>query len=182
MKSIEKILEKYYEGETSLEEENLIQEYFNQNEISEEMMVHKMQFEFYDSESEKEELPDDFDDIILQKIEMSKVIKWKFHLNSFTFKIIGIAAGLMLVIGISFFYNYKNRIIPQKQKVILTAKDKANFDATLAALCKVSKYINLANSKLDKIKTYNNSIKKLNKVSYIDKYNKYVFRYFGGKS
>lgn len=51
MKNVNQILEKYWEGETSLEEERLLKEYFLSNEVAEEHKEFRDLFVFFDQES-----------------------------------------------------------------------------------------------------------------------------------
>jgi hypothetical protein len=52
-KHIESLIEKYFEGLTSLEEERLLRKYFQEEEIAEEWEIYKPLFQFFSSEIEQ---------------------------------------------------------------------------------------------------------------------------------
>ncbi|MDU1890659.1 MAG: hypothetical protein E6767_08215 [Dysgonomonas sp.] len=53
MKDIDKILNKYFEGETSLEEENILRNYFLHGTIEERHRIYAPMFDFFTEEREK---------------------------------------------------------------------------------------------------------------------------------
>ncbi|MEN8225330.1 MAG: hypothetical protein ABFS05_08220, partial [Bacteroidota bacterium] len=63
----EKILEKYFQGETSLSEERMLREFFRQEELPAHLSELKDQFLLFDAEAE-ETLPDDFDNELFEAI------------------------------------------------------------------------------------------------------------------
>ena len=180
MKEINKILEKYYNGETSLEEENMLKEFFSRSDIPEELTIHKAQFDFYESEKHIEILSTDFDEKIISKIENQKITKLNFSRKPVWRLVAGLAAGLLIIFGSYFLINEQFR--DNTTSVEFTAEEQEALDQTLIALAKVSKYINLANEKLQKMSIINQSIEKINKVSYYEKYNKYIFNILGDES
>ncbi len=48
---IEKLIEKYVEAETSLEEEKILKDYFSQNEVPDHLLVYKDLFNYYTTSS-----------------------------------------------------------------------------------------------------------------------------------
>ncbi|MCU6167891.1 hypothetical protein KWH76_24100, partial [Enterobacter roggenkampii] len=50
MNDIDKILEKYFDGETSLEEEKILRQYFRQPEIEERHKMYASMFNFFSQE------------------------------------------------------------------------------------------------------------------------------------
>ena len=52
-KTIKKILDKYWEGETSLQEEQLLKDYFNSNQVAKELESFRPLFVYYKKEQEK---------------------------------------------------------------------------------------------------------------------------------
>lgn len=64
----EKLLVKYFEGETSLAEERSLREFFHQEEIPAHLEELKVQFELFDSEA-RQVLPSDFEDKLFDEID-----------------------------------------------------------------------------------------------------------------
>ncbi len=180
MKEIKKILEKYYKGETSLEQENRLKEYFSVSDIPEELIIHKVQFDFYESEKHIEILSTDFDEKIINRIENQKITKLNFSRKPVWRLVAGLAAGLLIIFGSYFLIN--EQIRDNNNTVELTVEEQEALDQTVIALTKVSKYINFANEKLQKMSVINQSMEKINKISYYEKYNKYIFNLLGDES
>ncbi|HSG68088.1 MAG TPA: hypothetical protein VK994_05230 [Bacteroidales bacterium] len=65
---IEKILQKYFQGETSLAEERQLREFFRQEKLPPHLVELKDQFRMYDVAA-AEELPESFDDDLFARIE-----------------------------------------------------------------------------------------------------------------
>ncbi len=85
MNDIDKLLEKYFEGATSLDEEQILRDYFLQTKIEERHKAYKPIFNFFSEEK--------------------RDISPKKKINPSLFKWIGIAASIALIAGIwSLFY------------------------------------------------------------------------------
>lgn len=67
-KYIEQLLERYWNCETSLEEEQILRSFFRQKEVPAHLLRYKQLFAYQDVEKEKG-LGDDFDTRILTRIE-----------------------------------------------------------------------------------------------------------------
>lgn len=89
---IEKLLEKYYEGETTLQEEKYIKEFFSKSDIPTHLQHHVAEFAFY-RQAAKETPSKNLGDAVLGKIEK------KGRLIRFRTLGIRIAAGVALVLG-----------------------------------------------------------------------------------
>lgn len=88
MNNIDKLLEKYFEGETSLSEEKALRDYFLQTNIEDRHKVYKSIFNFYSEEKDK---------ISPKKKIGISYIKW-----------ISIAAGILIIAGIWSLFNIPN--------------------------------------------------------------------------
>ena len=95
---IEKILAKYFEGETSLSEERTLREFFFQDEVPAHLSELKEQFELYERES-REELPDDFDEVLFNTIEKRERSHKAFR-RTYFYYITGVAATILILITI----------------------------------------------------------------------------------
>ncbi len=88
-KYIRQLLEKYFEGQTSLFEEEELRNYFRQDEIPESLEQYKPIFEFFSLE--KEILKRDESPLILPHTSQRRWI-WRIS--------IGVAASILLLLGI----------------------------------------------------------------------------------
>ena len=98
---IEKLLEKYYEGETTLQEEKYIKEFFSKGDVPQHLQHHVAEFAHY-KQAAQETPSRNLNEVVLSKIEKrGRIIQ---------FKALGlrIAAGVALVIGsfaAGYYYN-----------------------------------------------------------------------------
>ncbi|MEM8527305.1 MAG: hypothetical protein AAGG68_21875 [Bacteroidota bacterium] len=93
---IKELLEKYFEGETSIAEEQQLKAYFNGEQIAEELLPYQDLFQYFKIAKEV-----NFD----KKISLSKSAKVsKLTPRNKTFTWLSVAASIALVIGLWFFY------------------------------------------------------------------------------
>lgn len=100
---IEKLLEKYYEGETTLQEEKYIKEFFSKAEVPTHLQHHIAEFAYY-RKAAKETPSKNLNEELLRKIEK------KGRIIQFRVASLRIAAGVALVLGsfaAGYYYNNK---------------------------------------------------------------------------
>ncbi len=68
-KYINQLLDRYWKGETSLEEEKILRAFFSQDELPAELKPYQALFSYEMGEAKLEELGDDFDQKMMAKIE-----------------------------------------------------------------------------------------------------------------
>ena len=93
---IEKLLVKYFEGETSLAEERSLREFFQQEEVPAHLEELKLQFELFESEA-GEELPSDFDEKLFDEIERQERGR-RSGRRTTIYYISGVAATILILI------------------------------------------------------------------------------------
>lgn len=74
-KYIEQLLERYWSGETSLEEENILRAFFSQKDIPASLLPYRDIFVYQAVSKSEEVLDNDFDDKILALIDEPEVVK-----------------------------------------------------------------------------------------------------------
>lgn len=74
-KYIEQLLERYWSGETSLEEENILRAFFSQKDIPASLLPYRDIFVYQAVSRSEEVLDSDFDDKILALIDEPEVVK-----------------------------------------------------------------------------------------------------------
>lgn len=98
---IRQLLEKYYSGESTLDEENTLREFFRRDDIPAEFMDEQAVFSFYDDRREIPEPSAGFEERILSAIDGSERKYAKRKLYTI---MSGIAATIMIVAGSYFFF------------------------------------------------------------------------------
>ena len=68
-KYINQLLDRYWKGETSLEEEEILRAFFSQDELPAELKPYQALFSYEMGEAKQETLGDDFDQKMMAKIE-----------------------------------------------------------------------------------------------------------------
>jgi hypothetical protein len=165
---IEKLLDKYYEGLTSLEEEMLLQQFFQSENIPSHFLIHAGHFQYF-KEASSEEISDPlFEQKLFERINEIPVITLKQNRNRFYY-ISGIAAGVLLMIGLIFMlkdnlsYNNKN------EKSEITNPELA-FTQTCDILALVS--VNF-NKGIDKMQYLGQFEKAMQKTQVLSKFYQY---------
>ena len=97
--NIEKLIEKFYAGETTIKEETLLKTYFNQESIPEQFQSARDYFNFLQEEKGLE-LDSSFDDNILQVIKLKE--DNPNTIKTWTYRISSVAAVILLFIMIWF--------------------------------------------------------------------------------
>jgi hypothetical protein len=163
LQRIKIILEKYYQGETTLDEEKILKEYFRQNNSLESSDPEKQLLNYYDSAKTsipitlKKELNDIIDKEFEREPKQSsiKIIKW----------ISSIAAILIVAIGIFFF---KARNSEQLYKDTFKNQTEA-YTETKQVLLFISSKMNSKTKSLRYLSNVDISLKQISKLSKIDK-------------
>lgn len=101
-KEIEILLEKYFEAETTIQEEKVLKEYFQGGAIDPELEIYKMFFETLTTENDKVNITE-FEQSVLNRItkneQQSKNSSWNIW-----FKFSGIAASILIaIVGITYY-------------------------------------------------------------------------------
>ncbi len=91
MESIEKLLEKYFEAETSLQEEKQLKAYFSSSKVAPHLAQHASLFGYFE-QSKKELAPV----ITFKKPSKINYIRW-------------MSVAAVLVIGFSVYFNYQQK-------------------------------------------------------------------------
>ena len=152
LKIIEDLLEKYYEGATTVEEEKTLQIFFESDEVPDHLKAAQTNFRFFAGASE-DNLGEEFDAELIKKLvpvspKMGIRRALPVKLAS------GIAAAILLAMGINFYLNTENHIktpakpAPDKNALIAYAQARE-------ALLKISNSLNKGNSEVARISKIN---------------------------
>ena len=146
LSKIEKLLERYDEGETSLAEEKLLREYFLRNDIPEHLRSYKLMFMFSDKQANE---------------RLQEVPEVKSTNNWYTWT--SIAAIFIVALGI-FFFNDNSRSLNENDLGTITEEEVA-LEKAKETLAMVSQFMNEGKSDLVYLKEFNNT---KNKIIQID--------------
>jgi hypothetical protein len=156
---IEKILEKFYQGDTSLEEERLLREHFLRDEVAANMQELKWQF-LHNEEENRESLPDSFDDDVVRAIQLRER-KQKVSRRTMIFYVSGVAATVLLMISIFFHFN------PVVTPAVAGDPDAA-FEEASKVLFFVSEKLNQGTEPIAKIDHFGQGMDNLQSIKKFD--------------
>jgi hypothetical protein len=173
MESIEKIrklLDQFYQGETSLEEEKILQEYFSKARVPEELMPERDLFRSLEPSSDTELVPDGLNRKILDVIDQQerKVIRTR-RISMFTLS--GLAAGLLVVIALytGYFSKGQPARLASHQMTDTYEDPQDAYEEARRALTFVSAKLNTGTSELVHVKrvskTASDPLKSLSKIN-----------------
>lgn len=74
-KYINQLLERYWRGETSLEEEEILRAFFSQQDVPEEFAAYKSYFSYLQQEKQVDQLGDDFDSRVLSELSFEPKVR-----------------------------------------------------------------------------------------------------------
>ncbi len=169
--NIKQILEKYWEGETSLQEENLLQEYFNSDDVVEELKDVQPMFQYFKVEQTTRIENPKFDEQLLAQLE-ERVIKPMRPVYNRRNRIIRLVASAAAIIFITFsgLFIYqemdKGGQVASTEKTLqledLTDEERQAYEQTKKALAYMSAKLNrgtsIAASSLIKVQKTTNKV------------------------
>ena len=175
---IEQLLEKYYNGETTLEEERLLRDFFTGMDVPPGLHAEKVQFEFLRNARAAGMNDDALDRQVMRKISQGDgLIGRIMERKPWFYATVGMAATVLILIAIFI------RFEPMQKKIQDTYSDpQMAYEEAKKVLFFVSKQFNRGTDKLQPLVTYNDGVKELNNLkvlndgltaaSKIKKYNK----------
>jgi hypothetical protein len=158
-KQLEDLLKKYWECETSLEEEALLREYFSGNEVPENLRETAALFRYFD-EQKKKSVDVQFEKTVVSRIEqVSRAGKGKV-VKLFN-NALRIAAGVtVLMLAIYFVRQEIRKNEPVATEDTYSDPQKA-FEETKKALLMISKGFGSAEQQAKKINVFNEAQEKV---------------------
>lgn len=158
---IEDLLEKYYAGETSLQEEKSLKEYFLNSEVPDTLKSHKQMFSLFNRESRQEISNPGFDQkisgLLGESLVNTPVIKIHHHKSRFLF-ITSIAASILILIGL--FFTLSEDFLKKDTIYISESHDMAYAEANEALLI-VSSNLNAGLKQVERLQMVDKAMKNL---------------------
>jgi hypothetical protein len=143
LKLVEQLLDKYFEGTTTIGEEKQIKAYFSSNDVAPHLAKYQALFGYFESQKETQ-----FEQKLTLQPRKQFSVKW-----------IGIAASFVVLFGLSTFYFY-----PTKSKNVELGTFENPEEAyveTQKALFMVAEQVNLGMNSVSHLKEYEKTKKSI---------------------
>ncbi len=140
---IEKLVEKFYNGETTLSEERMLHGFFSGDSLPAHLKYMKRQFAFYDNERGTGlEIPN-YNDKVLESLDnKNKILKFKLHKPAI-YSAYSVAVIIIIAIAINIF-NFLNQRNPNEINQSTINDPEIAYRETKQALILVSTYVDEA--------------------------------------
>ena len=146
---LNRLTEKYYQGESTEDDEKALKAFFSQDNIPESYETEQTIFGYYMASAEIPEPAPDFETRILERIDKSdSKIRYK-RLRKYILPSISVAAGLLILAGSYFFFINRNEPLDT-----FSDPDLA-YDETLKILMDVSSQLNQGTRALEPVRRIN---------------------------
>lgn len=159
---IDELIEKYFEAETSPDEERILKEYFSSDDYDKKFEMYRQYFVFLNSER----------NIVSSDSLPAIILNGKTKSNIFTtnYKWLAVAASfvILFIIGYTYFKSTE-----ENNAIIITNENFYEYkelgtEVTLEALSKISKYMGYAKSSLKEVQSINESLEILQSYNLIN--------------
>lgn len=153
LNSIEKLLEKYDNGETSLKEEQILKEYFAKDDVPEHLESYRMMFQYF--RTTKQEL---YTKDVPLKPKRNNLYRW-----------ISIAAVAVLMMGYVFIQNNGST----SNEVVMTPEQELIYFQTKEALAMMSSTFNKGAAGMNALNIASNNFEKgAQQMNYVSEFSK----------
>lgn len=125
LKLVEQLLEKYFQGETTIAEEKQLKAYFSSNDVALHLAKYQSLFGYFETQKETQ-----FEQKLPLQPRKQNTVKW-----------IGIAASFVVLFGLATFYFYPSE--PKHEDLGTYDNPEEAFEATQKALLMVSEQVNI---------------------------------------
>ena len=145
LNKIEDILEKYFQGETSIAEEKELTNYFSSSDVAQHLEQYKPMFGYF-SQAKQEQFTAS---IPLKSGRKQKRLAW-----------LSVAASVVVMLGIGFFA-YQNTSEPNQENLGVIDDPEIAFKETQKALELISKHVNTGIESVNYLGEYQQSKNKI---------------------
>ncbi|WP_445716060.1 hypothetical protein [Flavobacterium sp.] len=124
LKLVEQLLEKYFQGETTIAEEKQLKAYFSSNDVAPHLAKYQSLFGYFEMQKGTQ-----FEQKLPLQPRKQSTVKW-----------MGIAASFVVLFGLATFYFYPS--VPNNEDLGTYDNPEEAFAATQKALLMVSEQVN----------------------------------------
>jgi hypothetical protein len=153
-KELKRLIEKYYNGESTEQEERVLRDYFEKNNVPQGYEAEKVIFGYYAESSEIPEPSIDFEARILAGIDASERNKNSLRIKKYLIPVLSIAAGVLILAGSYFFF------INRAESQDTYTDPKLAYAETIRILRDVSSQLNRGTQVLEPVGKINEVTKK----------------------
>lgn len=153
---IEEMLNRYWNCETSLEEEQQLRDYFKGKEIPDQLKETAALFQYFEVQKKQELTDPGFDKQVLKKTRAPKG-----KMVSLVYNAMRIAAGIAALVLATFLI--RNEMLKGKMEEDTYEDPKLAFEETKKALMMISKSFGTAEDKAKKINLFNEAQEQVQK-------------------
>lgn len=162
LQEIEILIRKYESGETTIEEEMVLHNFFKNSKVPSHLVNYGHLFSFFNASKEESLDNEDFDDMIMQSIEEKDSLpNNKGKLNRL-YSIISVAASIIILISVGLYFQSKTPRISFEDTY---DNPELAFDETKRILMLVSGNMNTGSSELQNVAEFEEGFKELKKIS-----------------
>ncbi len=158
---IEKLLAKYWECETSVEEEKELKRFFNEEQVPDKWKSLKPLFEYYEQEKKTGKLDGLFDEKVLAQIEPKASIKSPGKMRKLFYDMARVAAVAVIVVVAGYFLREDYKTTSAELGTFEDPKEA--FEETKKALMMISKNFNKGRKEAKKVSVFNDAQQKVKK-------------------
>ncbi len=166
-KRIEQLLEKYWNAETSLEEEQELHRFFQGADVPENLKETAALFRYFEEEKNRS-LHESFDADVTKKIRQRQGGKTVSMTN--WFQIARVAAGVVVVVAAVYLIGHEVRKSSPNEITDTESDPKLAFEQTKKALMMISKNFHKAQNEASKINLLNEAEEKIQRKPEADKH------------
>lgn len=160
---INKLLEKYYDGETSLAEEKDLRSFFETEEVPRNLKFARDQFRFYSRSYRQEHTDEDFEEKFLEKLRHLDTVALRSNRRTWMFMISSAVASIVILITLFFHFNMFTRNIEDTMSNPETAYNEAK-----KVMYFVSEKFNKGTGQLQAVGTFNKGLENARSIGQFD--------------
>lgn len=166
LQKIEKLLQKYYNGETSLEEEEVLRTFFASRDVPGHLEAEKEMFCYYYSQSWNEAANPGLEGKILDTIRIEGIRYRKQPVKKRLYLFTSVAASFLILLGSYFLITGKNGIgFSLKKHEDTYESPELAYLETKKTLLIISEKFNRGTKELQTLSTFDKVAKELNNIS-----------------
>lgn len=158
---IEELLEKYFEGETTLAEEQSIRDFFRQPYVPGHLLKYRPLFQFIESEQKIEAAPQGstggIPELPLQGA--SQQMKYRIHTPGRFYILTGLAASLIILVALTFLF--RDDIFRKNHTPTITLDQELAYAETRQTLLFVSGSLNTGLQQIEKLQKIDEAFEKI---------------------
>ncbi len=157
-KHIEQLLEKYWNAETSLEEEQALHQFFQRGNVPENLKETAVLFRYFKTEKEKT-LNENFDADVTKKVQQRHGGK-SIQMTTW-FQVTRVAAGIAVIVAAVYLIGHEVRKSSPTEIADTESDPKLAFEETKRALMMISKNFGKAQREVSQINLLNEAEQKI---------------------